>query len=163
MAQSWGSYEFNRSLWTMSSHLWGKHRYSRDHTAYHRYYYNRYVLYIILVHLPNSCLSRGKKTTSDRPSNYPRFHSSYGLPWWLIDKESTCSVGDRGDMSSIPGLGRSSGRGKGNPLQDSCLENPMDRGDWHAIVQRVAKSQTQLGHWPQHTACMWLNWGLSMG
>ena len=45
-------------------------------------------------------------------------------------------------MSSIRGLGRSRGGGHGRPLQYSCLENPTDRGDWWAIVHRVAKSQT---------------------
>ena len=45
---------------------------------------------------------------------------------------------------SIPGLGRSPGRGNGNLLQYSCLENPMDRGAWQATVCEVAKSQTQL-------------------
>ena len=45
------------------------------------------------------------------------------LPWWLSGKESACNAGD---SSSIPGLGRSPGGGKGNPLQYSCLENPMD-------------------------------------
>ena len=49
-----------------------------------------------------------------------------------------------GDLGSIPGSGRSSGEGNGNPLQYSCLENPMDRGAWWAIVHRVAKSQTLL-------------------
>ena len=49
-----------------------------------------------------------------------------------------------GDMGSIPGLGRAPGEGNGNPLQYSCLENPMDRGAWWAAVHRVAKSQTQL-------------------
>ena len=44
----------------------------------------------------------------------------------------------------ISGLGRSPGGGHGNPLQYSCLENPMDRGAWRATVHRVAKSQTQL-------------------
>ena len=47
-----------------------------------------------------------------------------------------------GDASSIPGLGRSPGGENGNPLQYSCLENPMDRGAWWAIVHGVAKSQT---------------------
>ena len=47
------------------------------------------------------------------------------------------------DVSSIPGLGRSPGGGRGNPLQYSCLENPMDRGAWQAPVHRVAKSWTQ--------------------
>ena len=49
-----------------------------------------------------------------------------------------------GDVGSIPGLGRSSGRGHGNPLQCSCLENPMDKGAWWAIVHGVIKSQTRL-------------------
>ena len=49
-----------------------------------------------------------------------------------------------GDMGSIPGVGRSPGGGNGNPLQYSCLENPMDRGAWRATVHWVAKSQSRL-------------------
>ena len=56
-------------------------------------------------------------------------------------EESACSAGDLG---SIPGLGRSSGGGNGNPLQYSSLENPMDRGAWWALVHGVTKSQTGL-------------------
>ena len=56
-------------------------------------------------------------------------------------KASACNVGDLG---SIPGLGRSPGEGNGNPLQSSCLENPMDRGAWPATVHGVTKSQTLL-------------------
>ena len=48
------------------------------------------------------------------------------------------------DVSTIPGSGRSPGVGHGNPLQYSCLENPMDRGAWQAAVHRVAQSWTQL-------------------
>ena len=44
-----------------------------------------------------------------------------------------------GDMGSIPGLGRSPEEGNGNPLQYSCLENPMDRGVWQATVREVAR------------------------
>ena len=47
-----------------------------------------------------------------------------------------------GDEGSIPGLGRSPGGGNVNPLQYSCLENPMDRGAWRATVHRVAESDT---------------------
>ena len=50
-----------------------------------------------------------------------------GLPRWLSSKESACTAGDVG---LIPGSGRSPGEGNGNPLQYSCLENPMDRGVW---------------------------------
>ena len=49
-----------------------------------------------------------------------------------------------GDPGSIPGLGRSPGGGHGNPLQYSCLQNPMDRGAWWATVHGVTKSQTRL-------------------
>ena len=56
-------------------------------------------------------------------------------------KASACNVGDPG---SVPGSGKSPGEGNGNPLHYSCLENPMDRGAWRAIVHGVIKSQTQL-------------------
>ena len=56
-------------------------------------------------------------------------------------KVSACNVGDLG---SIPGLGRFPGEGNGNPLQYSCLENPIDGGAWWATVQGVAKSWTRL-------------------
>ena len=55
------------------------------------------------------------------------------------DKESACSAGDRG---LIPGLGRSSGEGNGNPFQCSFLESPMDRGAWWATVYGVTESDT---------------------
>ena len=64
-----------------------------------------------------------------------------GVLRWLSNKESTCNAGD---PSLIPGSGRSSGEGNGNPLQYSCLENPMDRGAWWATVHRVEKSWTRL-------------------
>ena len=57
-----------------------------------------------------------------------------------MGKESTYNVGNGGDASLIPGLGRSPGGGHGNPLQYPYLENPMDRGVWRAIVHEVAKS-----------------------
>ena len=64
-----------------------------------------------------------------------------GFPGDSDGKKSTCNVGDLG---SIPGLGRSPGGGHGNPLQYSCMENPMDREAWWATVHGVAKSRTQL-------------------
>ena len=54
-------------------------------------------------------------------------------------KESACNAGD---LSSIPGLGRSPGGGRGNPLQYSCLENPHGQRTWPAAVHGVAKSRT---------------------
>ena len=62
----------------------------------------------------------------------------------LAVKKPPAKKGDLRDVGSIPGSGRSSGGGIGNPLQYSCLENPMDRGAWWATVNRVSKSQTQL-------------------
>ena len=61
-----------------------------------------------------------------------------GFPGGSAGEESACSAGDRGGTGLIPGLGRP-GEGNGNPLQYSCLKNPMNRGDWQAIVQRVTK------------------------
>ena len=60
---------------------------------------------------------------------------------FLNGEESACSAGD---LSSIPGSGRPPGEGNGNPLQYSCLENPMDREAWRATVHEVPKSQTRL-------------------
>ena len=70
-------------------------------------------------------------------------------------KESACNSGDLG---LVPGLGRSSGEGNGNPLQYSCLENSVNRGAWQAIVHGVAKSQTWLSH--SHTHCTLLSLAL---
>ena len=61
---------------------------------------------------------------------------SMGFPGGSEVKASACNVGDLG---SIPGLGRSPGEENGNPLQYSCLENPMDRGAQQATVHGVAK------------------------
>ena len=68
------------------------------------------------------------------------YADSSGLPQWLSSKESACYAGD---MGSVP-PGRSPGGGHGNPLQDSCLENPMDKGAWWSTVHGVTKSQAQL-------------------
>ena len=72
----------------------------------------------------------------------------WGIPHIYVDflggldgKESVCNAED---LASIPSLGRSREEGNGNPLQYSCLENPMDRGAWRATVHRVAKSSPRL-------------------
>ena len=57
-------------------------------------------------------------------------------------KDPPANAGDVREAGSIPGLGRSPGGGHGNPLQYSCLENPMARGAWRATVHRVTKSRT---------------------
>ena len=60
----------------------------------------------------------------------------------LVVKNRLANSGDIRDAGLIPGWGRSLGGGHGNPLQDFCLENPMDGGAWWAAVHRVAKNQT---------------------
>ena len=62
---------------------------------------------------------------------------NWGPPWWLSGNPPASA----GDVGLIPALGRSPGGGNGNPLQHSCLENPMDRGAWRAVVHGAARSQ----------------------
>ena len=70
------------------------------------------------------------------------------------------SLANVGDMGLIPGWGRSPGEGNGNPLQYSCLENPMNRAVWWATVHRVAKNQTWLStHTHTHTHTHPWAWG----
>ena len=64
------------------------------------------------------------------------------FPDGSVVKNTPVNTGDAGDTGSIPGSGRSPGEGNGNPLQYSCMENPMDRGIWQATIHRVAKTQT---------------------
>ena len=71
--------------------------------------------------------------------------------YWLSGREHAANAGDTGDVGSIPGLGRSTGGGNGNPLWYSCLENSTDKGAWWATVHGVAKSQAQLSDWAQST------------
>ena len=73
-----------------------------------------------------------------------------GLPWWLSGKESSWNAGASGDVGLNPGSGRSPGGGHGNPLEYSCLENPLDRGVWQAIVYSVTKSWTRLKRLSMH-------------
>ena len=67
-----------------------------------------------------------------------------GSPVAQLVKNLSASAGDRKDRDWILGWGRSPGEGNGNPFQDSCLENPMDGGDWRATVPWVPKSWTRL-------------------
>ena len=74
---------------------------------------------------------------------HPKVELLYlGFPGGASAKEPTCIAGDIRDVSLIPRSERSPGRGNGNPLQYSCLENPMDRGASLATVHRVAELDT---------------------
>ena len=105
------------------------------------------LLSIIVLEVLNKYISQSELESK----KYMLFADDIGLPWWFSSKESTWNTGDAG---SIPGSGRSPGGGHGNPLQCSCLENPMDRGAWWATVYRAAKSRTWLSNWAC-TACRW--------
>ena len=79
---------------------------------------------------------------------------SFSIVVWEFPggSDGKASAYNAGDWGSIPGLGRSPGEGNGNPLQDYCLENPMDRGAWQATVHGVAKSWTRLSDFT-HSLC----------
>ena len=81
-------------------------------------------------------------------------HKTAFCPWSSVSKESACNAGDLG---SIPGFERSPGEGNGNPLQYSCLENPMDRGAWRTIVHVVTRVRHDLVTKPPppHCPCIW--------
>ena len=89
--------------------------------------------------MTNNQRSNCQHSLDHRESKKVPEKQSYSLPGGLDGKESACNVGD---LSSIPGLGKSPGEGHDNSLQYSCLENPMDRGAWQATVHRGANSQT---------------------
>ena len=76
---------------------------------------------------------------------HPQLEGAPNVHWAskvvLVVKNLADNAGDKRDEGLIPGLGRSPGSGHGNPFQYSCLENPMDRGAWWAVVHGVAKNQ----------------------
>ena len=93
--------------------------------------------------LPTGCATSGRSPGLSEPQ-FPivsNDHSVTDFPGGSDGKEAACNAGDPG---SIPGLGRSPGKGNGNPFQYSCLANSMDRGAWPATVHGVTKSRTPL-------------------
>ena len=76
--------------------------------------------------------------------NIRRYDTSRCFPGGSAVKNAPINARDTGDVGSIPESGISPGEGNGNPLQYSCLENPMDRGAWQAAAHGVEKSRTQL-------------------
>ena len=96
--------------------------------------------------LPGACtpLSEWLDLRADRAAHYPSLFAEglgRGYPGGSEVKAFVCNAGDLG---SIPGSGRSPGEGNGNPLQYSCLENPMDGGAWWATVHGITKSRKRL-------------------
>ena len=81
----------------------------------------------------------------------------YGLLWWLSGKEPACQCRRQ---RFNPWVGNIPGEGSGNPLQYSCLENPMNRRSWWATVHGVTKTQTQLGNSAHMHACIHTHTGI---
>ena len=111
---------------------------------------------LCILYLTNIYWSDSAQDELDLIMNYHRDSINFqsilticrGFPGGSDSKESACCVGDPG---SILGSGRSPGEGNGNPLQYSCLENPMDRGAWWVTtVHGVTKSQTQQSNFHFH-------------
>ena len=76
---------------------------------------------------------------------------SEGFPGDSVGKEPACNVGAKRDISLIPGLGRTPGGRHGNLLQDSCLENPMDRATWWATLGSIGS--LRVGHDGSNLTC----------
>ena len=89
-----------------------------------------------------------RNRVSETTSPLPLCHRSWASHVASVVKNPPAKARDIRDVSSLPGMGRYPGREHGNPLQYSCLENPMDRGACRAIAHRVAKTQSGLkqGH-----------------
>ena len=81
--------------------------------------------------------------------------SGLGFPGGRVVKNPPAIAGDARDTGLIPGSGGSSGGANGNPLQYSCLEDPMDREAWQAIVHGVTQSQTRLITYACHVIRVW--------
>ena len=109
-------------------------------------------------HLFGTCILFSKHSWTC-PSNFmTKYRNSVSclVPWHsnllsniisvvaLVVKNPPANVGGIRDADSVPGSGRSSGGGHSNPLQYSCLENPMNRGSWRSTILRVRRSQTRL-------------------
>ena len=90
-----------------------------------------------------TALEKSRGLPADRLYNFTDYNTLGRLPCWLSVKNPPANTEDVG---SIPRSGRSPEEGNGNPLQYSCLENPMDRGGWHATVRGSQKSQIRLSN-----------------
>ena len=93
----------------------------------------------------------GRFELQEYPGHFPMLERRDGLPSGASGKETTCQSRKHKRWGFNPGLRRSMRRGRGNPLQRSCLENPMSRGAWWSVAQGDIKSQTWLKRLGTHT------------
>ena len=101
--------------------------------------------------------NNNRKRLSAEQINSPSSDSN--IVFWasqaaLVAKNPPANAGDVRDVGLLPGLGRVPGGGHGNPLQYSCLENPMDRGAWRSTVHGVTKSWTRLKRLSTHAGIL---------
>ena len=107
--------------------------------------------FLVLIHpLPSPAQQIHRKCVQKPQFKMKCYRTYSGLPRGTNGKESVCNAGDVRDAASIPGSGTFPEGGHGNPFQDSCLENPMDRGAWWATVHRIAQSWTWLKRLSTH-------------
>ena len=109
---------------------------------------------ICLYTLPSHILIHSKTQSTDGQSLTFMYHNFQASQVALVIKNLPAKSGDIRDMGLISGLGRSPGGVHGNPLQYSCLENPMDRRTWEATVHRISESH-------EATSCTQVTWHLS--
>ena len=106
----------------------------------------------------DSLPAEGPEKHFTRSEGINNFDQQYHMPRasqvTLVVKNPPAKAGDIREVSSIPGSGRFPREGHGNPLQYSCLKNPMDRGVWRASVHWVTKSRMQLKRLSRHTHTM---------
>ena len=108
--------------------------------------YQLYILHM-MVYICKCYFRNSSFNSTFSKSGYYNYYASFFGPRQIVKLDFVslwASLGLRqkaGDLGSIPGLGRSLGGGRGNPLQYSCLRNPMHRAAWQATVHRVAKGQ----------------------
>ena len=108
-------------------------------------------VYICVLGFPGSLVSKESTCSAGDRSLIPGSGRSPGEGIFIdfpgdCDSDGTESACNAASLDSIPGLGKFPGGGHGNPLQYSCVENPIDRGAWWATVRGVTKSQTQLSN-----------------
>ena len=118
------------------------------HNVFSMFHFELYKLQVFLSFLLMSfeVLSSYRTNSGGRVIWYNRLNRLNRCPSQvvLVVKKPPANAGDTRDAGLIPGLGQFPGGGQVNPLQYSCLENPMDRGAWWAAVHGVAQSQAQL-------------------
>ena len=143
------------NTWKLKTPIWDTISKGRYWGSYHKKVFNIYDKELMYrAHEEPLQIPEGKTNnlmgTWREDSNRPFTENRGSFQVLLVVKNLPANAGAIRDSGSIPGSVRSHGEGNGNPLQYSCLENPVDRGAWWATVHRVTKSQTWLKRLSTH-------------